>query len=109
MRNIPARKLQEFRNGKFRVSEITECGQYVVRGREGSADKTIDYSAGDLVLTDQAGLILCGPINKERSVNLALRVLQGEQRAVLDSQTVFALAVGVIAELDPGRFAECGA
>lgn len=56
----------------------------------------VPYAVGDLILCGADGLVICGPVNRGRAVDLAVRVLEGEQRAVLDSRTAYVLAIGLL-------------
>ncbi|MBB3705804.1 hypothetical protein [Aminobacter aminovorans] len=72
--------------------------------KEGTAE--LPYAAGDLLLADDDGRVICGPVSVPGAVELAERVLEGDLGAITHPLTLFALATalaGFRIELDPGE------
>lgn len=70
--------------------------------KDGSIE--LPYAAGDLLLTDEHGRMIVGPVSIDGAVELAERVLDGDQRAMTDPLTLLALATAIAGfriEVDP--------
>lgn len=89
-------KLDEFRGG--RVLGYTESGgTFPVMAKVNGEVLTQDviYPAGSLVLFDDKGTIV-GPFAFPGALDLAERVLDGDQRALTDSRSLLTLAAAVV-------------
>ena len=89
-------KLDEFRGG--RILGYTETGgSFPVMAKENGEVliRDVTYPAGSLVLFDQKGTIV-GPFAFPGALDLAERVLDGDQRALTDSRTLLTLASAVV-------------
>lgn len=104
MTKVYATEVASFRDGEFRLCRLTPPKHHDGAGREGSNYTAcgVPYAVGDLILCGADGFVICGPVNHDRAVDLARRVLEGEQRAVLDSRTAYVLSIGLLSAISPG-------
>lgn len=69
----------------------------------------VPYRAGDIILADPEGGLICGPVGPNGAIDLAERVLDGDSRAITDPLALFVLASAVVGFLMPGEAGEAPA
>lgn len=90
---IHARELDSYRQGKWRLMQITQPGTFLVPVKEGEQEQR--YSAGDVLIAGRNDSIVVPPVTVEGAIDLAQRILEGDSRAVTDPLAVLALAAAV--------------
>lgn len=95
MRTIAAELLDTYRKGDRRLMLATDAGTTPARTKEG--DVEVPYRPGDAILGSADNLVICGPVSPSGAIDLAERILDGDQRAVTDPLAILALAVAVVA------------
>lgn len=84
--------IDSYRGGRTLVY-VAKDGAIDVLGKEGPV--SLPYKAGDVVLADSGGKPICGPVGVGGAIELAERVLNGEERYVTDPLALLVLAAAV--------------
>lgn len=66
----------------------------------------LPYRAGDIIFADANGKLICGPVGVAGAVDLAERILDGEERAVTDPLALLVLASAIVGFFAPGESGE---
>lgn len=90
MTDIHARDLAIYKGGQRRLAVITQPGTYPVQRKSGEVD--IPFEPGEIVLADQTGHVIVGPLNFAGALSIAVSVLDADPRAVTESHSLLALA-----------------
>lgn len=91
-----------YHDGMRHLMSAAAPGTAKVLTKDGSVD--VPFAAGELLLADDHGRVIVGPVSVSGAVDLAERVLDGDMRAITDPLTIFALATAIAGfrlELDP--------
>ncbi|MBE1208161.1 hypothetical protein [Aminobacter carboxidus] len=99
---IEAVSIDTYRAGMRQLMSAAGPGTIPNMTKDGVVD--VPYAAGDLLLANEQGNLICGPVSVPGAIDLAERILEGEQRAITHPLTLFTLAMalaGFRIELDP--------
>lgn len=94
--------IDSYQNGMRQLMYAAEPGVTKIITREGSIE--LPFAAGDLLLADEHGRAILGPVSIEGAVDLAERILEGNLRAMTDPLALLTLATAVAGfriEVDP--------
>lgn len=92
---IEAIAVDSFQNGRRKILYTTHGGTVDVQTRAGLQE--VGYRAGSVLLCNGRDEVIVGPVDPQGALDLAERVMEGDQRVITDSQTLLALACAVIA------------
>lgn len=86
----------------FAIDSFNGGKQLVYAAEPGVIDATtkdgvvaVPYRAGDIILADPNGGLICGPVGPTGAVDLAERILDGDARAITDPLALFVLAAAI--------------
>lgn len=99
---IQAFGIDIYHGGMRHLMYAAAPGTTKVHAKDGNVD--VPFAAGDLLLADEHGCVIVGPVSINGAVDLAERVLDGDPRAITDPLTIFALATAIAGfrvEVDP--------
>lgn len=93
MVEIHAHDVAVFKNG-WKVATVTKPGSTKVASKDGPTDAP--YQVGDVVLVDNFGKVVVGPISFAGATDIAHKVIECDPRTVTESHALRALAAAVI-------------
>jgi len=82
-----------YHGGMRQLMSAAAPGTTKVLTKDGGVE--VPYAAGELLLADEQGRVIVGPVSVSGAVDLAERVLDGDMRAITDPLTIFALATAI--------------
>lgn len=94
--------IDSYQNGMRQIMYAAEPGVTKITTKEGSIE--LPFAAGDIMLADEHGRVILGPVSIEGAVDLAERILEGDHRAMTDPLALLTLATAVAGfriEVDP--------
>ncbi len=99
---VPAFAIDAFQQGRRRLMFTTAGGTVPVMTKTGVVETP--YKPGEIILVDDADTIIVGPVSLVGAVDLAERILDGDQRMATDPKALLVLASAVVGfqiEVDP--------
>ena len=85
--------IDSYQNGMRQLMYAATAGTKPVITKDGTVD--IPYAAGDLLLADETGNVIVGPVSLAGAVDLAERILEGDRRAITHPLALLTLATAI--------------
>ncbi|GAA2887766.1 hypothetical protein GGQ99_004740 [Aminobacter niigataensis] len=92
-KEIQAFGIDSYRRGMRNLMYAAAPGITKVITKDGTVD--VPFAAGDLLLSDEHGRVIVGPVSLVGAVDLAERILEGDQRAFTDPLALLTLATAI--------------
>lgn len=101
---IQAKPYADFKGGERSLAVVTKPGERAAGKDKLGQDKYLPYAAGDLVLIDnKRGMVITGPVGRTDVFNIAMAVLNGNERTLTESHNLRALAMYAVFKLGEPR------
>lgn len=94
MTELRADEIDHFQGGRRRLMRITMSGVAVHRSKDGPVD--LPFASGDVLLANERDDVIVGPVSLAGVVDMAERILEGDQRTITDPLAILALATAVV-------------
>lgn len=95
MTNIRATPVDAFRDGTRLVMLAADPGSVTITGKEGAV--SLPFKPGDALLADANGNVIVPPFSPEGVLELAMRVLDGDERALTNPHSMLVLSTALVA------------
>lgn len=91
---VAADLIVSFRNGACRLMRVTNSGRYMVPTKDGEV--AMSFAPGDVLIANANDDVIAGPIGLVPAMELAARVLDGDEREITNTMNFLALCAVVI-------------